>query len=202
MQENTSIVILWWSSQFTMLRGQLRSGCQTPVLEVLENQFHLTAKMILELLPKWTAQEPLLLLNWVRPLSRPFLLTSAGTSRLLPRCWLKERHQASVYPFMLGTYFFTVSSFSLSHTPSSLWIYGKTSNRTEHSHAVLLLWKQEEQHPHTHTTLLRLQESQIRGLYVEVTASENASSAATKVWEWDIVQDLWINWICVSLQCK
>lgn len=32
---------------------------------------------------------------------------------------------------MLGTYFFTVSSFSLSHTPSSLWIYGKTSNRAE-----------------------------------------------------------------------
>lgn len=50
------------------------------------------------------------------------LLTSAGTRRLLPRCWLKERHQASVYPFMLGTYFFTVSSLSLSHTPSSLWI--------------------------------------------------------------------------------
>lgn len=48
------------------------------------------------------------------------LLTSAGTSRLLPRCWLKERHQASVYPFILGTYFFTVSSLSLSHTPSSL----------------------------------------------------------------------------------
>lgn len=53
------------------------------------------------------------------------ILTSTGTRRFLPRCWLKERHQASVYPFMLGTYFFTVSSFSLSHTPSSLWIYGK-----------------------------------------------------------------------------
>lgn len=57
-----------------------------------------------------------------------FLLTSAGTKRVLPRCWLKERHQASVYPFMLGTYFFTVSSLSLSHTPSSLWIYWQ-SNR-------------------------------------------------------------------------
>lgn len=56
-----------------------------------------------------------------------FLLTSAGTKRVLPRCWLKERHQASVYPFMLGTYFFTVSSFSLSHTPSSLWIYWQRS---------------------------------------------------------------------------
>lgn len=81
--------------------------------------------------------------------SAGLLLTSAGTRRLLARCWLKERHQASVYPFMLGTYFFIVSSFSLSHTPSSLWIYGKTSNRAEHSHALLLLWKQEGQIPHT-----------------------------------------------------
>lgn len=66
------------------------------------------------------------------------LLTSAGTSRLLPKCWLKERHQASVYPFMLGTYFFTVSSLSLSHTPSSLWIYGRTSNRAEPCHPVTM----------------------------------------------------------------
>lgn len=85
-------------------------------------------------------------------LSGGLLLTSAGTSRLLPRCWLKERHQASVYPFMLGTYFFTVSSLSLSHTPSSLWIYGgeNKSNGAGHSQAVLLLWKREG-HTHTHT---------------------------------------------------
>jgi hypothetical protein len=30
---------------------------------------------------------------------------------------------------MLGTYFFIVSSFSLSHTPSSLWIYGKEAKK-------------------------------------------------------------------------
>lgn len=102
--------------------------------------------------------------------SAGLLLTSAGTSRLRPRCWLKERHQASVYPFMLGTYFFTVSSLSLSHTPSSLWIYRKTSNRAEHSHAILLLWKQEGQHPLSHSrtpahiqlTPLRLQEKSIK----------------------------------------
>lgn len=66
------------------------------------------------------------------------LLTSAGTSRLLPKCWLKDRHQASVYPFMLGTYFFTVSSLSLSQTPSSLWIYGG-KQATGCGHGILLL---------------------------------------------------------------
>lgn len=79
-------------------------------------------------------------------LERPrALLTSTGSRRLLPRCWLKERHQASVYPFMLGTYFFTVSSFSLSQTPSSLWIYGKQA--TERSSLVTantpLAWASE-----------------------------------------------------------
>lgn len=35
---------------------------------------------------------------------------------------------------MLGTYFFTVSSLSLSHTPSSLWIYRE--NKQQKSRAV------------------------------------------------------------------
>lgn len=35
-------------------------------------------------------------------------------------------------------------------------------------------------HTYTHTSLLRLQESPTTGLYVEVTASENVTSAATK----------------------
>lgn len=83
------------------------------------------------------------------------LLTSAGTSRLLPKCWLKERHQASVYPFMLGTYFLTVSSLSRSHTPSSLWIYGKKKHQRA-GHDIMLLWKLDGQqltlsNTHTHT---------------------------------------------------
>lgn len=142
MLENTSVVKLWWSSQFIMLQGQLRSGCQIPASRPIS----LNSRVELGASPQMNSTGASAI---IKPLSRPFLLTSAGTSRLLPRCWLKERHQASVYPFMLGTYFFTVSSFSLSHTPSSLWIYGKTSNRTEHSHAVLLLWKQED-HTRTH----------------------------------------------------
>lgn len=91
------------------------------------------------------------------------LLTSAGTSRLLPKCWLKDRHQASVYPFMLGTYFFTVSSLSLSQTPSSLWIYGENKQQgvampscyygNGKSSGLCLT------HTHPHARLLRLQES-------------------------------------------
>lgn len=95
------------------------------------------------------------------------LLTSAGTRRLLPRCWLKERHQASVYPFMLGTYFLTVSSLSLSHTPSSLWIYRKTSNK--HSTATPSCYCRSMKGgthvthscSHIHCTFQRLQESQL-----------------------------------------
>lgn len=113
----------------------------------------------------------------VRPLQAGLLLTSAGSSRLRPRCWLKERHQASVYPFMLGTYFFTVSSFSLSHTPSSLWIYGETSNRAEQSHGLLLLWKQERvggQKPRRRAPLKAAGETRVKygGLEREVTRSQ------------------------------
>lgn len=113
--------------------------------------------------PKWKA------------VCRPgLLLTSAGTSRLLPKCWLKDRHQASVYPFMLGTYFFTVSSLSLSQTPSSLWIYrgGRTSNRVWPRHPVTMetdgaggfaahthAHRNTHTLTHTHGEPLRLQES-------------------------------------------
>lgn len=84
------------------------------------------------------------------------LLTSAGTSKLLPKCWLKDRHQASVYPFMLGTYFFTVSSLSLSQTPSSLWICRKKSNKAKPCHPVNMEtgWAAPS---HTQKPLLRLQ---------------------------------------------
>ena len=51
--------------------------------------------------------------------------SSTGTRRVLPSCWLYCKAQASVKPLVGLHHFLMESALRRSHTPSSLWIWGR-----------------------------------------------------------------------------